>query len=247
MLLRRITEHVKDQNWFAVFLDFLIVVVGVFIGIQVANWNAERQNQAKAEFLVDRLYEEVKDVEVKLQMYIETHKNILKQRTQFALAVQDKQACSNQIDKMKESVLSVGDFPPPRFSLPIATQALNTGELAIITADTLRDEVQNTTDEMQFLSRQWQRYIKTVQEVEKLINTQSGLAINSGRDKPLYSTEPYSLDRYELLSVEKLCNNTEIIGSLSGVEVLQQIYVAYMLEIQTRLNQYLNTLKGYQS
>ena len=42
MLLRRITKHVTDQNWFAVFIDFLIVVVGVFIGIQVANWNADR-------------------------------------------------------------------------------------------------------------------------------------------------------------------------------------------------------------
>jgi hypothetical protein len=39
MLLRRISQHVQNQNWFAVFLDFLIVVVGVFIGIQVANWN----------------------------------------------------------------------------------------------------------------------------------------------------------------------------------------------------------------
>ncbi|NNC97577.1 MAG: hypothetical protein HKN88_05840 [Gammaproteobacteria bacterium] len=45
MLLRRITQHVRDQNWFAVFLDFLIVVVGVFIGIQVSNWNAETQQQ----------------------------------------------------------------------------------------------------------------------------------------------------------------------------------------------------------
>ncbi len=46
MLLRRITEHVKAQNWTAIGLDFFIVVVGVFIGIQVANWNearAERQ------------------------------------------------------------------------------------------------------------------------------------------------------------------------------------------------------------
>jgi hypothetical protein len=42
MILRRITEHVKAQNWFAVGLDFVIVVVGVFIGIQVANWNEER-------------------------------------------------------------------------------------------------------------------------------------------------------------------------------------------------------------
>ena len=42
MLLRRVIEHVKAQNWTAVALDFVIVVVGVFIGIQVANWNAAR-------------------------------------------------------------------------------------------------------------------------------------------------------------------------------------------------------------
>ena len=42
MRLRRITEHVKTQNWFAVGLDFVIVVGGVFIGIQVSNWNEAR-------------------------------------------------------------------------------------------------------------------------------------------------------------------------------------------------------------
>jgi hypothetical protein len=34
MLLRRMIEHVKAQNWFAVGLDFFIVVTGVFIGLQ---------------------------------------------------------------------------------------------------------------------------------------------------------------------------------------------------------------------
>ena len=42
MLLRRVIEHVKTQNWTAVALDFAIVVVGVFIGIQVSNWNEDR-------------------------------------------------------------------------------------------------------------------------------------------------------------------------------------------------------------
>lgn len=45
MLLRSITQHVKDQNWFAVSIDFCIVVVGVFIGIQVANWNTSLANK----------------------------------------------------------------------------------------------------------------------------------------------------------------------------------------------------------
>ena len=54
MILRRITEHVKAQNWTAVALDFVIVVVGVFIGIQVANWNDARNDRSdEAVFLTD--------------------------------------------------------------------------------------------------------------------------------------------------------------------------------------------------
>lgn len=55
MLLRSVTRHVQDQNWFAVFLDFFIVVVGVFIGIQVANWNDEQGKLQDLERLLARL------------------------------------------------------------------------------------------------------------------------------------------------------------------------------------------------
>lgn len=58
MILRRVTAHVKTQNWFAVALDLLVVIVGVFIGIEVANWNETRQGRNEerryyAQLLVD--------------------------------------------------------------------------------------------------------------------------------------------------------------------------------------------------
>lgn len=46
MILRRITEPMKDQNWFAVGIELVILVLGVFIGIQVANWNEARKDRA---------------------------------------------------------------------------------------------------------------------------------------------------------------------------------------------------------
>jgi hypothetical protein len=47
MILRSVIRHVRNQEWTAIVLDFLIVVVGVFIGIQVANWNAARVESAE--------------------------------------------------------------------------------------------------------------------------------------------------------------------------------------------------------
>ena len=47
MILRRIKAHVEKENWFAVGIDFAIVVVGVFIGLQVANWNEVRSENER--------------------------------------------------------------------------------------------------------------------------------------------------------------------------------------------------------
>ena len=70
MLLRRITKHVKEQNWFAVGIDFVIVVIGVFIGIQVANWNESRAEGARAESIKARLASEFIDMEPRVARHV---------------------------------------------------------------------------------------------------------------------------------------------------------------------------------
>ena len=55
MLLRRVIEHVRRQEWTAVVIDFVIVVVGVFIGIQAANWNEARADAALAHDYLQRI------------------------------------------------------------------------------------------------------------------------------------------------------------------------------------------------
>ncbi len=46
MILRRLTQSLKDQNWTAIVIEFVLLVVGVFLGIQVSNWNADRGDRA---------------------------------------------------------------------------------------------------------------------------------------------------------------------------------------------------------
>jgi hypothetical protein len=58
MILRRLTKHIKEQNWFAVGLDFLIVVFGVFIGLQVQNWTTEQGRRQLELRYTERLHDE---------------------------------------------------------------------------------------------------------------------------------------------------------------------------------------------
>ena len=59
MILRRLTANLRAQNWTAITLEFLIVVVGVFIGTQVANWNQERVERRETERMLAQLVPEL--------------------------------------------------------------------------------------------------------------------------------------------------------------------------------------------
>jgi hypothetical protein len=66
MLLRRVIAHVKKQEWTAIAIDFVIVVVGVFVGVQAANWNEARADAARAQGYLERIHS---DLEADLANY----------------------------------------------------------------------------------------------------------------------------------------------------------------------------------
>ena len=59
MILRRITENLRRQNWTSVAIELGIVIVGVFIGIQAANWNQSRQERQETRQLLSQLEAEL--------------------------------------------------------------------------------------------------------------------------------------------------------------------------------------------
>jgi len=59
MLLRSITKHVKEQNWFAVFVDFLIVVVGILIAFQITNWSEQKSARNDYDLAIERYKAEI--------------------------------------------------------------------------------------------------------------------------------------------------------------------------------------------
>jgi hypothetical protein len=64
--LLRLAEHIRTQNWTAIGIDFVIVVIGVFVGIQVANWNQTRQEHAREAGFASRLLEDFEGIDARL-------------------------------------------------------------------------------------------------------------------------------------------------------------------------------------
>lgn len=59
MILRRLSDNLRTQNWLAIAIELVIVVIGVFIGIQVANWNEARVERNRAQTYITRIREDL--------------------------------------------------------------------------------------------------------------------------------------------------------------------------------------------
>lgn len=136
MILRSVIKHVREQNWFAVGLDFLIVVVGVYIGIQVANWNDARIEAVLEGVLVESLQ---RDFETILHADRERYERTI-------AAPQDLAALIDSIRSGEEpersvvwpgieaALLAYATTPPS----PTYEELVATGRLSRLTNDELR-------------------------------------------------------------------------------------------------------------
>ena len=63
MILRRISESLRKQDWFTVVLEVMIVVVGIFLGLQVDDWNQGRKDRVDEKIFMSQLHADILSAE----------------------------------------------------------------------------------------------------------------------------------------------------------------------------------------
>lgn len=111
MLFRRVAQHVKAQNWTAVGIDFVIVVVGVFIGLQVANWNDARSENER--------------VAAQLESF---RTELILARDDFAISQAYYEDRIEGVSTLRRRLEQGGDFPADEFN-PLVVSAIRGGSL----------------------------------------------------------------------------------------------------------------------
>ena len=60
-MLRHVIAHFRLQDWTAVAIELVVVVLGVFIGVQASNWNEQRETDQKAAVFSARLKADLRE------------------------------------------------------------------------------------------------------------------------------------------------------------------------------------------
>jgi hypothetical protein len=71
MILRRVIAHFRKQEWTAIAIDLFIVVLGVFLGIQVSNWNAAAADRRAESAYLSQLQGDLQRIEGEVRDQIE--------------------------------------------------------------------------------------------------------------------------------------------------------------------------------
>ncbi len=70
MILRRAVAHVRDQDWTSIVVELVIVVLGVFLGLQANLWNEARVDAARREQIIDGLVTNLDDAVVVQDQFV---------------------------------------------------------------------------------------------------------------------------------------------------------------------------------
>ena len=228
MLLRRVTQHVTNQNWFAVFIDFIIVVVGVFIGIQVANWNANLKDKNAYKGALERFKNEV---EFNIDSLEALHQELEISIPQVTLGLDYLRTCE-QSEGSKEVVLTAINEMQFTRGVRLRTNALNE-----LTTNAVLLLQQSSDDRRAFQDLSYSLGIVQFEsdylEIKPLhvpIWAHPKLTVGQSKIKVVeYKGKEWRFLERELMlnsSSETLCNDSELRAQMYGWERLQSALAA---------------------
>ena len=128
MFLRSLTKHVKDQNWFAVFLDFFIVVAGILIAFQITNWNEDRQSRIADRALVERLAEEFTTLEGLLEQRLARAEQLMGGTAELIHLVRNPDEPTDR-KKVNDLIIHAARYSAPVASPTSFADALQAGRI----------------------------------------------------------------------------------------------------------------------
>jgi hypothetical protein len=137
MIQRRVIEQLRKQQWVAVGIELVIVILGVFIGLQASNWNQERASARQGAIFAERLKADLRHEDWVCQFLIDYSRQVLKSAGQAERALEGKTALSDE-------ALLVSAYRATQYKQPVRRRStydelISTGTIGLIVDEKLRD------------------------------------------------------------------------------------------------------------
>jgi hypothetical protein len=141
-VIRRIFQNIRKQDWTAVVIELVVVTLGVFIGVQVSNWNGDLETDRKSALFTSRLKADLREEAWGYEMQVGYYQQVLRNATTAEDALAGRAQLSDE-------ALLVAVFRATQYNAYIRRRATydeltSTGEIGLIRDTALRELAMHT-------------------------------------------------------------------------------------------------------
>lgn len=116
MILKRIADGIRAQNWFTVFIELLIVVFGVYIGIYIGEFQTQREHIKNTNQALMALEDELRSDLLRVNEVITVQSDRFKDRADLVEAFGGETINSDLVHELLENIFKGNDTFYPNFS-----------------------------------------------------------------------------------------------------------------------------------
>ncbi len=141
MILQKLASAIRRQDWFQVLIEMLIVIVGIYLGLQVTEWADERERKVQERTYFERLHQEIINLTKGNQAY-RTGNNFyfgkLAELTE-AITTGNTDILLDE-DHCKAAGVST-EYVSQAISTPAMTELINSGQISVLSDQALKTEI----------------------------------------------------------------------------------------------------------
>lgn len=138
MILQRLSQSIRKQDWFTVLIETLIVVLGVFLGLQLGNWNEARLTDTQRELIETRLLNDFVLMHEDVIAAAKGHAAIIESLHVLRGAIERGQAFSEEDAAIKQALMRGFSYQSPIHRSGTFLELLSSGQLELISDEELR-------------------------------------------------------------------------------------------------------------
>ena len=162
-LSRRLGGKAREQNWFAVAIDLLILVAGVFLGIQAANWNESRRERVEERRYYAQILDDLRTDQQTLQLTLRLAAKYDVAAENTLQAIRSGIPPNSTPGRFAIDIHQAGWLNIPRPSRRTYDELISTGNLGLLRSEAAKAAIADYYSNFDSL-RQWDQLLRSQQD-----------------------------------------------------------------------------------
>ena len=141
MFLKRLAQGIRSRDWFTVLVELMVLIVGVFLGLQVDDWNQRRLDRIEEQYYLDRLGRDLKRSLSEQEKLLEDAWTNFKDALAIQKVLEARELGDMTAREFKDRISTIRGFPRSMLVTATTEELIAGGKVSLLRSKELREEL----------------------------------------------------------------------------------------------------------